>query len=76
MPAKIYLTNEQIKIIKNNYGLMTNTKLCTLVNSSPHTLRKYVQKLNIEQNINPKQMHNFDDGNGFFDVEKYLKAIY
>lgn len=76
MPAKIKLSEQQIETIKNNYGLMTNTELCTLVKTSPHTLSKYVQLLNIEQNATPREMYDFDDGNGFFDVEKYKKVSF
>ena len=76
MPAKIYLTNEQIEIIKHNYGLMSDTQLCRMVNTTPHTLTRNVMKLKIEPNIVVKDLYNFDDGSGFFDVEKYSKAIY
>lgn len=76
MPAKIYLTNEQIEIIKHNYGLISNTQLCRIANTTPHTLIRNVMKLNIEPNIVVKDLYNFDDGSGFFDVEKYSKAIY
>ena len=75
MPAKINLTNEQIETIKSNYGLMTNTALCKLVKTTPHALTKSVIDLQIEQKTIPKDIYNFDNGNGYFDVEKYLKAI-
>ena len=76
MPAKIVLTDEQIEMIKHNYGLITNTQLCRMVNTTPHTLNKNVEKLNIEPNIVVTDLYNFDDGSGYFDVEKYSKAIY
>ena len=76
MPAKIVLTDEQIEMIKHNYGLITNTQLCRMVNTTPHTLNRNVEKLNIEPNIVVTDLYNFDDGSGYFDVEKYSKAIY
>jgi hypothetical protein len=76
MPAKIKLSEEQVKTIKTNYGLMTNTELAKLINSSVHTVSKYVQLLNIEQHENPRKLHNFNDGNGFFDVDKYRKVVF
>ena len=76
MPAKIKLTNEQIEIIKHNYGLMSDTQLCRMVNTTPHTLIRNVERLNIEQNVILKELNDFDNGNGYFDVEKYSKVIY
>jgi hypothetical protein len=76
MPAKVTLTDEQIEIIKHNYGLMSNTQLCNIANTTPHTLTRNVQKLNIEPQIVVKDLYNFDDGNGFFDISKYSKVAF
>lgn len=75
MTRKITLSKEKIKIITDNYGLMTNAKLCKLVNITAHTLMKNVESFNIEQNINLKEIEDFDDGNGFFDIDKYKKFV-
>jgi hypothetical protein len=76
MPAKVTLTDEQIEIIKHNYGLMSNTQLCNIANTTPHTLTRNVLKLNIEPHVIVKDLYNFDDGSGFFDVTKYSKVAF
>jgi hypothetical protein len=76
MPAKVSLTNEQIEIIKDNYGLMSDTQLCVLANTTPYTLKRNIEKLNIQPNDIAKELNNFDDGNGFFDINKYQKVAF
>lgn len=76
MPAKITLTDEQIEIIKHNYGLMSNTQLCNIANTTPHVLTKSIKKLNIKPNIVVKDLYNFDNGSGFFDINKYSKVVF
>lgn len=76
MPAKVSLTNEQIEIIKDNYGLMSDTQLCVLANTTVYTLRRNIEKLNIQPNDIAKEVNNFDDGNGFFDINKYQKVAF
>jgi hypothetical protein len=76
MPAKVILTDEQIEVIKHNYGLMSNSQLCNIANTTPHVLTKSIKKLNIKPNIIVKDLYNFDDGNGFFDISKYSKVAF
>jgi|GEM_PF-2150576 hypothetical protein len=76
MTRKIVLTKEQIKIITENYGLMTDGELAKMVKITVHTLNKNVKSLNIIPNESKRIFEDFDDGNGFFDIEKYKKTVF
>ena len=76
MPAKKYLTDEQIEVIKHNYGLMSDSQLARMIKTTHHTLTKNIRRLNLEPKIIVENMNNFDDGNGFFDINKYSKVVF
>lgn len=76
MPAKKYLTNEQIEVIKHNYGLISDSQLARMIKTTHHTLTKNIRRLNLEPKIIVENMTSFDNGNGYFDIDKYSKVVF
>jgi hypothetical protein len=76
MPAKKYLTDEQIEVIKHNYGLISDCELARMIKTTHYTLTKNIKRLNIIPNAIVEDIYNFDNGRGFFDINKYSKIAF
>jgi hypothetical protein len=75
---KVELTDEQKEIVKANYNTMTIAKLSELIGVTTHVLRNRILEMNLHNNT--ERYVNFydyslDNGNGFFDLEKYKQVM-
>jgi hypothetical protein len=75
---KIELTPEQIKIVKENYDKMTISKLAEKIGVTIHVLRARMIKLNLYKETSIVNFYDYDldNGNGFFDLEKYKQIMW
>jgi hypothetical protein len=78
MNKKVELNPEQIKLVKANYDKITIDKLAKLVGVTKSILRSRMIEMKL---YNEKSKVNFygydlDNGNGYFDLDKYLKIMY
>jgi DNA-binding transcriptional regulator YiaG len=78
MNKKVELNPEQIKIVKANYDKISIDKLAKLVGVTKNILRSRMIEMKL---YNEKSKVNFygydlDNGNGYFDLDKYTKIMY
>jgi len=78
MNKKVELNPEQIKIVKANYDKISIDKLAKLVGVTKNILRSRMIEMKL---YNEKSKVNFygydiDNGNGYFDIDKYTKIMY
>jgi DNA-binding transcriptional regulator YiaG len=78
MNKKVELNPEQIKLVKANYDKISIDKLAKLVGVTKSILRSRMIEMKL---YNEKSKVNFygydlDNGNGYFDLDKYLKIMY
>jgi len=78
MNKKVELNPEQIKIVKTNYDKISIDKLAKLVGVTKNILRSRMIEMKL---YNEKSKVNFycydlDNGNGYFDIDKYTKIMY
>jgi hypothetical protein len=78
MNRKVELNNEQKKIVKANYDKISIDKLAKLVGVTKNILRSRMIEMKL---YNEKSKVNFygydlDNGNGYFDLDKYTKIMY
>jgi homoserine dehydrogenase len=75
---RIELTPENIVFVKKNYTKMNIVKMAEIINISSHILRKRMTEMELYKytdNCVKFYDHDLDDGNGFFDLEKYKKVM-
>jgi hypothetical protein len=78
MNKKVELNPEQIKIVKANYDKISIDKLAKLIGVTKNILRSRMIEMKL---YNEKSKVNFysydlDNGNGYFDIDKYTKIMY
>jgi hypothetical protein len=78
MNKKVELNAEQIKLVKANYDKISIDKLAKLVGVTKNILRSRMIEMKL---YNEKSKVNFygydlDNGNGYFDLDKYTKIMY
>jgi Zn-dependent peptidase ImmA (M78 family) len=78
MNRKVELNPEQKKIVKANYDKISIDKLAKLVGVTKNILRSRMIEMKL---YNEKSKVNFygydlDNGNGYFDIDKYVKIMY
>jgi hypothetical protein len=78
MNKKVELNPEQIKLVKANYDKISIDKLAKLVGVTKSILRSRMIEMKL---YNEKSKVNFygydlDNGNGYFDIDKYTKIMY
>jgi Zn-dependent peptidase ImmA (M78 family) len=78
MNRKVELNDEQKKIVKANYDKISIDKLAKLVGVTKNILRCRMIEMKL---YNEKSKVNFygydlDNGNGYFDIDKYTKIMY
>jgi hypothetical protein len=78
MNKKVELNAEQIKLVKANYDKISIDKLAKLVGVTKNILRSRMIEMKL---YNEKSKLNFygydlDNGNGYFDLDKYTKIMY
>jgi DNA-binding Lrp family transcriptional regulator len=75
---RVYLDDEQNKIVIENYDKMSIAKLAEKVGVTAHVLRNRMLEMELYNDGNSK-LHRYDydldDGNGNFDLEKYKKIM-
>jgi hypothetical protein len=78
MNKKVELNPEQIKIVKANYDKISIDKLAKLVGVTKNILRSRMieMKLYNEKSKVNFYGYDFDNGNGYFDIDKYVKIMY
>jgi hypothetical protein len=78
MNKKVELNPEQIKIVKANYDKISIDKLAKLVGVTKNILRSRMieMKLYNEKSKVNFYGYDFDNGNGYFDLDKYVKIMY
>jgi len=78
MNKKVELNDEQKKLVKANYDKISIDKLAKLVGVTKNILRSRMIEMKL---YNEKSKVNFygydlDNGNGYFDLDKYIKIMY
>jgi ethanolamine utilization cobalamin adenosyltransferase len=78
MNKKVELNPEQIKLVKANYDKISIDKLAKLVGVTKNILRSRMieMKLYNEKSKVNFYGYDFDNGNGYFDIDKYVKIMY
>jgi predicted transcriptional regulator len=74
---RVDLTDEQIELVRLNYNSMTGVKLAELVGVTSHVLRSRMAEMQLYNDTERESSffdYSLDNGNGFFDLEKY-KAV-
>jgi hypothetical protein len=74
---RVDLTDEQIELVRLNYKTMTGVKLAELVGVTSHVLRSRMAEMQLYNDTDRECSfydYSLDNGNGYFDLEKY-KAV-
>jgi len=75
---RVNLTDEQNKIVIENYDKMSIAKLSEKIGVTSHVLRSRMVEMklyNSSDNITKFYDYDLDNGNGYFDLEKYKKVM-
>lgn len=75
---RVDLSEEQIEIVKANYNKMSILKLAQKIGVTSHVLRSRMIEMKLHNDIDDTKRfydYDLDDGNGFFDLEKYKKVM-
>lgn len=75
---KVNLDDEQKKIVIQNYDKISIAKLAEKIGVTSHVLRSRMVEMKLYNYVNNKlNIYNYDldDGNGYFDLEKYKKVM-
>ena len=75
---RVNLDDEQKKIVIENYDKMSIAKLAEKIGVTSHVLRSRMVEMKLYNDVNNKLNfydYDLDDGNGFFDLEKYKKVM-
>ena len=71
---RVDLTDEQIELVRLNYNSMTGVKLAELVGVTCHVLRSRMAEMQLYNDTDRECSfydYSLDNGNGYFDLEKY-----
>jgi len=74
---RVDLTDEQIELVRLNYNSMTGVKLAELIGVTSHVLRSRMAEMQLYNDTERESSffdYSLDNGNGYFDLEKY-KAV-
>ena len=75
---RVDLTEEQIEMVKANYDKMSILKLADKIGVTSHVLRSRMAEMKLYNDMDNSGKYydyDLDDGNGFFDLEKYKKVM-
>ena len=75
---RVDLNKKQIKIVKENYNKMSVLKLAEKIGVTSHVLRSRMAEMKLyNDTVNAGRFYDYDldNGNGFFDLEKYKKVM-
>jgi Zn-dependent peptidase ImmA (M78 family) len=75
---RVNLTDEQKKIVIENYDKMSIAKLSEKIGVTSHVLRSRMVEMklyNSSDNLTKFYDYDLDNGKGYFDLEKYKKVM-
>ena len=75
---RVNLTDYQKELVRLNYNSMTCKALSELIGVSPHVLRNRMAEMKLHNDTENESVfydYDLDDGNGFFDLEKYKSVM-
>lgn len=75
---KVNLNEEQKELVRLNYNSMTCKALSDLIGVSAHVLRNRMAEMKLHNDTENQSSfydYDLDNGNGFFDLEKYKSVM-
>ena len=75
---RVELNKKQVQTVCENYNKMSIAKLAEKIGVTRHVLRNRMEEMKLYNDINNAGKcydYDLDNGNGFFDIEKYKKVM-